>query len=353
MVFYAGDRLTGASSVGCVDDGNTPCISSVSGTVSAGNTLTVTGINLHKRNTTGWDAFFTANSNRWSFEGASFTSDGYDTGALTTGSGGSGSRAYSSAKALFGSQSMLSNLTRTAGSYTCSAQNQEAFIKVASSKRGTGGSDVTFWGRIYGYWESNGANWSDYVKWLYFKDFDTNRDPILIQPKNGADVVPTQWVIHTFDNSTADTFVGSGVTAFATGKWHCVEWKATFSSTLASQVVEVYINDSQVLSMTSGWTLDMRMDELQFGIVNTCNGSGNYDINCYNDGLAIGSQRIYPGCVAEITTSPTYGAGTYCFPLAISDTQSQIVVPALAGGPPYYLHWRNNSQYQSANGYAL
>src|SRR5271169_1052256 len=58
-------------------EATTPTLSSVSGTIATGQTLTISGANMVNEDHTNWDSFFSTNPNASGFEGSSFTSDGY------------------------------------------------------------------------------------------------------------------------------------------------------------------------------------------------------------------------------------------------------------------------------------
>ena len=58
-------------------EGTTPQISSVSGTVAQGNTITISGSYMMDEDKTDWDVFFSNNPNASSFEGTSPSADGY------------------------------------------------------------------------------------------------------------------------------------------------------------------------------------------------------------------------------------------------------------------------------------
>lgn len=319
-------------------------ITNVTGTMSNGNTITIDGNSLMNQSTTGWDSFFTADSNRWSFEGTSSTGDGYTDLSIDSTPNGTVTRGYSTARKLFGSKSYLARCAQTAGSYPDPVGDQIGGASYYTcNKRQSGGADVTFYTRLYGYWENNGGNWTDILKWIFFQSF-TAYEPVLFQPKNGGGSVPTQWTIkdqrHT--NGFAGVNVGSGIAAFAVGKWHCVELQMTHSATVANQYLRVWVNNQSIHEVPvsdAGWTDEGRHDAMEFGIINTWHSSGNYDVNCYNDGLAMGTQRINPACIIELADNSVYASATkrWQFPVAISDSQVQFVYDdtGLSGGSRY------------------
>src|SRR5437879_6679830 len=75
----------------------TPTITSVSGTVQSGLTLTITGSSMIQEDRTNWDPLFIINPNASGFEGLSPIADGYQT---------NGCPAYTTAVKLMGSRSI-------------------------------------------------------------------------------------------------------------------------------------------------------------------------------------------------------------------------------------------------------
>lgn len=319
-------------------------ISSVSGTVANGNTLTISGSGLQNQQNANWDTFWkTTNPNAWSFEGASYSADGYGSPAsISSGC----SFAYSTAKALFGSKSILANIVSGAGSFSCPADNKTAYTNAPCS-RGFG-SPGTFYTRAYGYWTQDGVNWPSYQKWIEALG-QAGYNNYYMQPNNGGGTSPpSQFVLYATGNSTPSNPFGS----FSTGKWICIESECTFDPTVANQRIRVWQDDVLVLDLNSGWTGEMRFQLWLFGIINGCHGSGNYDQKCYTDGMVLASSRIYPECIVEISDNSVYGAGTLVkqSPLFISDSSVQVVCDLTGlGAGPYYLFARNNAQEQSAS----
>ena len=344
---------------GCTDDGHTPCVSAVSGTVSQGNTLTVTGINLHKLDQSAWRSYWTATEpDAWDTSGANATADGFQ------GFSGNIVPAYDATVGLFGGQSLKARVVEGVGPITCpGVADQVSMCYPATFGGGSdsasatgGGSSEDIYFRHYIRYDSAGVRWAQFAK----NTFIGSSFPVLSQPENVTDgPIPANW----FVQNNAATSINNSV-AFPHGgnmqllRWYCIEQRMKCSTTLGNNIYTLWIDGTQVLNLTSFAQAQVAAN-WQMCIVNACHNSGQYDITNWTTGLATSNTaRIYPACMAEITTSATYG-GTkqYCAPVSITDTSCQVYIgedlATVLGAGPYYLHWRNHQQYQAATGFAL
>lgn len=103
----------------------TPVLTSVSGTISAGQTLAVVGTNMHNHNPTNLEDWFGADTDRVSFQGTSPSGDGYTDGSPRTGQ----------------------TYTTTNGTFAIGAKSMQIVDSGASDEGSKGGNELYwFWG---------------------------------------------------------------------------------------------------------------------------------------------------------------------------------------------------------------
>jgi hypothetical protein len=331
--------------------------------VAEGNTLTVTGMNLHKLNQTDWRGYWKsggAEPDAWNNAGASASADGWEgfSGAIVP--------TYDTGVGLFTGTSLRARVVEGPGPITCPGAGDEVsncYTKVFGGGSDTasatgGGTTEDIYFRHYVRWASAGARWAQFCKNTFIGVGYSF--PVLSQPENVADgPIPANW----FVQNNAATSVNNSV-AFPHGgnmrllRWYCIEQRLKCDPTASANIYTLWIDAVQALNLTS-FSNPQRATNWQMGIINACHASGQYDITNWTTGCATSNTaRIQPAMVAEITTSPTYG-GTkvYCPPVSIADASCQIAIDenltTALGSGPYYLHWRNHAQVQAATGFAL
>lgn len=321
----------------------TPTISSVTGTVASGQTLTITGTSMVQQDTTNWDAFFkTTHPNASSFEGASITADGYLLSADSV-------LDYTTAVKLLGTKSVHhhgsgSHIRQPDGSGEFGAGN--FFFRPAASNPGTTWTDVYF--RIYSRWNRN--SWPDEdSKFLFAME--------MVSSPRGH-----RWgfLFGTFACSIPDavnyttTWDESQV---ENNRWYCVEIYSKVSTnavgTDAHIPIKAWVDDVVIIdnpdvergfctnSNSLGWNMNTNSYDT--------NSTWNWDV--WQDGLTISSTRVGLASKVEIGNSATYASATkrYQAPEFLSDTSNQIKCDLTGlGAGPYYLFVTNNLGETSA-----
>lgn len=134
-----------------VASATTPTISSVSGTVATGQTLTVSGTNMVDEDRTNWDGFFTSHPNASGFEGATPIADGYS--AIGPDAG-----VYASDVKLLGGKSMRFDISGEATDLVNQHFSGNAFVQ---------NQGENMWLRGYARWHAYSGGWpSSHLKMI-------------------------------------------------------------------------------------------------------------------------------------------------------------------------------------------
>jgi len=301
----------------------TPTISLVSGTVSTGATLTITGSNMMDEDKSGWQSRFTSGS-AYGFEGSTVTADGYYMGG-----GNVIDPVYDSSVKLSGNKSL-----KARGQGAWEGPNGPASLIYFPGGGGAETGDI--WIRKYVRMDILGGTWpSEYQK--------------IIDSQGSAG----QYYLDTIGNSTfmATWQIGGSNTAhyvdapgggLQSGRWYAVElhWKAS-----PSRIYELYIDNTLMLTGSTMTTADLTW--LLVGLINYGGTSSAFSENVYYDNLAVSSSRIRPSSIIEVS-----GDGItwkYQEPVALGDTSSQIKLD-LSGltGTNYRMRVTNNRQEVSS-----
>ncbi|MBJ6727566.1 DUF4082 domain-containing protein [Geomesophilobacter sediminis] len=297
-----------------------PSISGVSGTVSTGQILTITGSNLVQDNKVDWHSFF--HGTAYSFEGSDFFSDRYVSG---TGDPGA---TYDTSVKLLGNQS--------AKFYIPSATTCVPNV-------GNGGSAPlirnTYFMRGYVRYsvpvDGDKKTWPDNHLKLF--GAQTNASLAYIQPATDG-TVPSYWVATLNGNGTWAANPGG---TFQNDRWYLVEVEQS------ADTYTVWVDNQQILSVPFTQTGSPMYYEL--GIINAC--VSNYPVTAWIDGFTLSRFRIHPASTIEISDNPTYGAGTvkYQEPVYLSDGSVQFKADFTGlGSGPYYLFVTNNRLARSS-----
>ena len=321
VVLFAGVLLMVPSSLLAA----TPTISSVSGTVATGQTLTISGANMVQENKTNWSSFNKSHTSADGFEGSSPSVDGY---SAIGPSGGT----YDTSTKILGSKSIRFHVngpnTQNVGDYN-------------GYTIGTATSDM--WFRYYvRYRASNNIWFNNYAKQLYLMGTGGN---YYLDVDGAASGMPTRM----------KTTVGSGVNSYGNipggtlknDRWYLVEVHV-----VNQQIMDVFVDTVKILTTPkSNLTDSVTQKYLLFGIPNAKESSAGLSVDNWWDGLVSATSRIYAASTIEISNNPTYGAGTikYQEPIYLSDGTVQFKADLSGlGSGPYYLWVTNNQQQRSS-----
>lgn len=324
----------------------TPTISTVTGTVSTGQTLTISGSNMVQEDNTNWNSFFKTNPNASGFEGSSPASDGYLYG------GGS----YDTNYKVMGAKSVkyrvtgVNNLAANGGA--CGGAANLAAYNYFNIPPSGGLSDM-YW-RAYVMYYSANNKWPNSAVKLFLDQ--TNSDSTYVEfagPSGGGDNgYPNEIKQRLFSNNA---WHYAGIPTMLPYRWYLVEVRAKRSGT---PHISVWVNNVLVQDEdrpTDGSAIDNYL-YFNFGIVNACGTLGtNYDLSNWIDGLVVSSSRVYAASLVEISNNATYGSGTvkYQEPVYLSDGSVQIKADLTGlGSGPYYL-WVTNNRKERSPAYNL
>lgn len=317
--------------------GSTTIISSVTGTVANGNSLTIAGTKLWDQVTTGWDSHWSAS--KAGFEGANPAADGYtpqDT-----------NQTYDSTVKLMGSKSMkcvasgASDVNNKGGSY---------FDYITDLSLGTGANDCYY--RTYVRWNANA--WPTIAHKFWWLGGVPKSAFVNMQPNGGA--APSQLAIAATD------YNGGLLTAFniPTGQiqndlWYCVELHVRKNGA-GSYVLEVWWDNQVVCSVSptsgvdanpGGWGHETN--------TNWWDTSAGFNWTQWQDGFVVSSARVGPASLVEIGNNADYVSATKVYQRPTSIADGSVVVTCdltgLGAGP--YWMWVTNSQGVRSDAFAL
>lgn len=287
----------------------TPTINNVSGTVSSGQTLTITGTNMVNQA----DGDYSANCG--SFEGSSCSTDGWNTV--------NGDAAYDSSVKLLGNKSFRSDISGS-GSSNCPYDNQfgDSIYR-----------NMSHYVRLYVYF-SSGFNdiWASaaYTKMVEY----ISPTQVYVQPQSRAGGPTTMWTQITGGKETYMNLPERWVT----GRWYCVEYS------ISSNGLTVWVDGVQIGTLSG--SVNMGAMTPQIGLINACPVKGSGQM--YVDGVMSNSSRVYPASTIEISGD---GGATWKYqpPVSLSDSSAKIMasLPALSASS-YLLRVKNNQQQTSA-----
>ena len=326
----------------------TPILTSVSGTVQQGLTVTITGTSMVQEDQSGWVSFFQSHTDASGFEGAGdLTSMGYDTahdadwtidtsiklmGTKSLRNHSSGERIHSPPNLpqhgaefhIFGP----TNMSTASATVDVWMRN---YIRVDTGATGEwphnyGGGSADF--KIFGKWPGGGGPLGF---WASFAVPDSS-------PPNtptGIRLTPTN----------LSNFFSSGPT-IVKNRWYCVELKVPIHSN--NHVWQIYVDNALVFSQDLGQGIDFTGSGNQwYGFfTNWYSTTPTFDQFIWTDGLGVkNNSRIGPASMIEIGNSSNYATATkvYQAPEFLSDTSLQIKVDLTGlGAGPYFLWVTNN-----------
>lgn len=323
----------------------TPTISSISGTVATGQTLTITGSGLENENSTNWDPFFTTNPNAYNFKGASPVVDGYCTSGNCQGN-------YDTTVKLLGAQSIHWNVNANGViGNSCPGANLYGYNGIL---RNTGGAADNLWVRWYGRWHAANNDWPYVnVKMYYGFSSNINQPGVYYEPyTQNAGASPTTMLMKVGGFDVRPSLPNPPDTSghIDNDRWYLFELNQ--NSLVSPPTVSIWMDNQQILNNYAPEPAGTVLADwfILFGMINVCGYDAALNLDHWWDGFAFGSSRIYPASLVEISNNSTYGQGTvlYQVPVYISDGSIQITVNiAGLGTGPYYLWVTNNSQQRS------
>jgi hypothetical protein len=290
-----------------------PVISSVTGVLQVGQTITISGLNMMDEDNTNWlDMFKTGTS--YGFEGSTPSSDRYN---CTSGS-------YSSSVKLSGSKSIDYHVSGA----TSGGGQLESRCWVDYS-----GSD--YWVRGNVRWDVTGGWAANYIKMLL------GHPGFYFQPEAGSGLPSTMML------DTIGPKIPSG--KLESGRWYCIEAhiKRTSPTTFLAYM------DGSLLGSTSG--SGGTNDWVEFGIVNLSGTGSSFDLHHYWDNFVISTSRVYPSSTIEVSNNAVYGSGTIKWqePIYLSDGMAQVKLNLTGlGSGPFYL-WVTNNRQERSQGFVL
>ena len=254
-------------------EGTTPQISSVSGTVTQGNTITISGSNMMDEDTTDWDEFFPDNPNASSFEGTNPSADGYS--AI----GPSGGTYVTDVKVL-GSKSIRFHVE--GASSNCPWDNLANYNAINPE----GGDTGDLYYRLYARWNTEDDSWpTSHIKMI---DCQGSGSQYYFQPSAGS-VRPTH-MNAAYDGASHNYAIPSG--QLENDRWYAMEvrWKSTSPYSFEAWVDGTKIADDDPTNPGS-------LNYLLFGVINCCGTTSNFSLDHWMDGHAVSTSRIYPAAI--------------------------------------------------------
>jgi len=312
----------------------TPTISSVSGTVATGQTLTITGANMVNENTTNWirnmgnsgsvldEAYFNgcsgslanagvANCSGWRYSGASSNSAVIDTSNY-----------------ILGNRSVRLNENTSCGSVTsCGATAVSHWAAMPSN----------FYASAYVKFNGNFAS-------QYQKFFLTVGNVAQFYVDQGLNGNGTATGVALKDGSWGDSWTKYGSFSWTKDKWHY--WEIYIDTTnYSGDKYTIWWDGEKVVEHTFPGHSGAQAIYNELGIPNWAGGQAPFTM--WVDRYVHSPSRIYPASVVEVS-----GDGVnwkYQEPLKLSDTSSQIKLD-LSGltGTNYRLRVTNNQQQTSS-----
>jgi hypothetical protein len=309
-----------------IPTGPLPSISSVTGVTTQGSILTIAGANLHAETMQSWDNRFLRIPDSWSFEGASPAADGYT--LIGT------NQSYDSTVSLIGNKSF--KFRSAINNPTCTTGVGESYA-YAMVEDPASANEAWVW--VYARYNRVSPDWPDnYIKMLSFLSSGYLFQPDSRNLSSGTN--PYRWV--NFHDG-ANHEVSSPLGALENNRWYAIELHWSVSP----RKYEAWVDGVKIYTgtPTSGQTWQIFF----FGILNAC-GSKSWNIEHWEDGLAIGHQRIYPSAFVEVGDGPNYSTANKRSQALESIADNQInfrLNTSGLGSGPLYVWVRNNAQQLS------
>jgi len=317
----------------------TPAITNVTGTVSQGQTLTITGTTMVDEDKTNWMTMFTSGTT-YGFE---------TTGTIDKDSGGDGydptSGSIGNSNCTIGTDAtvklMGSRSLKVADHGTCTTTScGECDLYFTSSNPNN--TFLRFYARF------NQSTWpTAYQKLAIVIPASASYGDWYFQPYT-AGGTPEYMLLRGGDSeSGTNQAIPSG--AIQNSRWYCFEVQFNHTGNYIHGWVDGVSLGANV-TMTNSDTVDY----IAFGVPNyqfNSTPSPEWTTEIWFDSLTSSSSRIYPSSIVEIGDSATYATATkvYQVPTTLSDTSVVITADLTGlGAGPYYLFVTNNKQETSS-----
>ena len=315
--------------------GATPVVSNVTGNLSSGQIITISGSNMVDEDKTNWGTFFT-NTNAYGFEGASPASDGYGhaTGSMFD-------PVYVTNQKLMGNHSVYFHTVGSASSILTSYLTTNTGLS----------SNLDVWIRLYAKWNYNISPQT------IIKMFDTFGGTYqqYLQPAAGFQgMIATNHATWDPNNTTPTPASGNDVVYYYPSggvqkdRWY--EFEMHLKNDNAPYIFDVWMDGKQVITGTSIKTAGS-FGSIMFGIINQFQNNSSAYMDHWMDGLVVSSTRVYPSSVIEVSNNVIYGQGIikYQEPIYLSDGSVQFKADFSGlGSGPLYLWITNNRQQRSS-----
>lgn len=311
--------------------GNSPSISGVSGTVSGGNTLTVSGSQLINEDTSSYDSWFT-DSRRY-FKGATAAADGYQTHDNPS--------IYVTTPKLFvaSGHSAWSRIDSTS----------EQVPGFAPYGDGITGLPADFYARFYWRIDTNGVGrfGAEHKMIILYKGGDGF---LAVYPfDDSGPLLSNKWYVDNQNGDTGATTLSQTATA---GKWFCMV--ARFK-TSGSPFCTLSVNGSPHVAGLPGSAVagSPTGSGLQVNF-NWSTGTAGFVGDSYINNFALSTSQLFDLTLVEIGNSATYASATKVVQAmtSASDTSIDVTCDLTGlGAGPYWMFVTNNRQLTAS--YAL
>lgn len=260
----------------------TPSISNITGTISPGQSIIISGSNLIDQDTTDWD-WTESNS---SFEGTSYTDDGYVIGGCPNGCN------YSTSTKLLGNKSFESQVALGGGA-TCPGGVAYYSDNIYSNLGQTNG-----YMRAYIRFDENMADvWSvnRYFKLIYWRASCN----IVI------DFVQTIWATQIYVGTHDYTETFNLPQQLAANKWYSFE----IQGDTITDTTRIWFNGVLVGTISHALNGDTCQYLSVVGINACAESEPPLDGKMYVDGFVQSSSRVYPAAIVEVSDNVVYASG--------------------------------------------
>jgi hypothetical protein len=310
--------------------GAQPVIGAITGTVSVGSVLSITGSSLNAEARSNWIPFFVSHPQAYLFGGSSPLADGYEVAPT-----GPGTDGYVTDVRLFGSQSIKFHSQGAVPAVPSQQQVSRYF--------GTGGGDAQdLWIRAYVRYHVTGGWPNGYIKMI---DGQGTQQQYYFQPSITTDNTLPLTMNATYDSAPHNVNIPSG--RLQNDRWYCVEihWKTNSSP----YVFQAWMDGVQMVNATP--TSQGSLTYLLFGLINYAGTGAGFAIDNWFGGLVVATSRLYPAALVEVGDGPVYATAkkrTQALQY-ISDARIDFTLDVTGlGSGPYYVWVTNNRQQLSS-----
>lgn len=314
-----------------------PSISNVTGTVSSGQTLTISGSNLLNENKTNWRSNITSGTN-YGFEGANLAADT----SYATGGDNTTDPVYDSSVKLMGSHSLKCRIT---GAH--SGTGGASYVATDGLSRG----DLYI--RFYTKWHSAGTTsvWPNGHLKMVDMQGSGGSDQMYFQPDADGNLPSYMNVV--YEDTPSKNHLYSVNNFYQDNRWYCMEvrWKNT-----ATPNYTAWVDGVQIANISGDLGDLCTMQYILLGMINGADTGSDFDLTEWIDNFALSTSRIYPSTMVEVSNNSTYGSGTVVKqPLtSISDSSVSFVLDTTGlGSGPYYVWVTDNRQARNGTPYQL